>query len=269
MAAALFLHKHGIKATIYETRDEAYTSGGNIALAPNALRVLDHLGVYDKIRLQGFNYEDIWFANGAGTTLGHFLNGSQKKYNYQAIRIPRTKVRDALREQCKLQGVEIRYEKSCTSVSEEGNKVTLSFVDGKTVTSDFVIGADGIHSHIRNHLAPDAEAPHFSGLMGIMGDVPANEVDHVKHGFGLPAMLFGDSGSFAIMPCTYSGDEIGYFATIEAKDRSREEWEAFGHDNQELKRMLNDRFVGEQSKWPEFVQALNKKTPAETLTCWP
>ena len=269
MAAALFLHKHGIKATIYETRDEAYTSGGNIALAPNALRVLDHLGVYDKIRLQGFNYEDIWFANGAGVTLGHFLNGSQKKYNYQAIRIPRTKVRDALREQCRIQGVEIRYEKRCSSVSEDGNKVTVSFADGEDVTSDFLIGADGIHSHVRSHLAPKAEAPHFSGLMGIMGDVPASEVDHIDHGFGLPAMLFGDSGSFAIMPCTYSGDEVGYFATIEAKDRSREEWEAFGHDKQELKRMLNERFVSEQSKWPEFVQALNKKTPAETLTCWP
>lgn len=109
MAFALFLRKREIESTIYETRDEAYTSGGNIALAPNALRVLDHIGVYNKIRLQGFNYEEITFTNGTGATLGHFLNGSQKRYNYQAVRIHRTIVRDALRDECKAQGIKIHY----------------------------------------------------------------------------------------------------------------------------------------------------------------
>lgn len=147
--------------------------------------------------------------------------------------------------------------------------MSISFSDGEKVTVHYVVGADGIHSHVRNHLAPNAEAPHFSGLMGVMGHVMAHELENIKHGFGLPAMLFGDSGSFAIMPSSFSGDEIGYFATIEANDRSREEWEALNENKQQLKKMLEDIFVGEQRKWPEFVQALSKKTPLESLTCWP
>ena len=270
MAAALFLAHHGINSTIYETRDEAYTSGGNIALAPNALRVLDHVGVYDKIRTRGYNYEELAFTNGAGVTLGHFLNGSQKKYNYQAVRIHRTIVRDALREQCKAQGIKIHYNKKSTGVTEDGSgTVKVTFSDGESTTADFVIGADGIHSHVRNHLAPEAESPHFSGLMGVMGHMQADELQHIKHGFSLPAMLFGDNGSFAIMPSSFSGDEIGYFATLEEEDRGREGWDALGRDTQQLKKMLEDRFVGEQSKWPEYVQALTKGTPLDSLTSWP
>jgi 2-polyprenyl-6-methoxyphenol hydroxylase-like FAD-dependent oxidoreductase len=270
MAAALFLHKHGIESRIYETRNEGYTSGGNIALAPNALRVLDHAGVYDKIRVQGYNYDEINFTSGAGVALGSFLNGSQKRYNYQAIRIHRTHVRDALRNQCKAQGIEIHYEKRCTSVSEDGgNTATVSFADGETATADFVIGADGIHSNVRNLVASDAEAPHFSGLMGIGGHVSTVELGHIKPSFSLPALLLGDSGSFGIMPSSFLGDEIGYFATLEAKDRSREEWEALEQDKQELKKRMEARFVHEESSWPEYVKALNKKTPFESFTCWP
>ena len=271
MAVALFLRKHDITPTIYEVRDESYTSGGNIALAPNALRVLDHLGVYDKIRTQGYNYDKISYVNGTGTTLGVFLNGSQKVYNYEAVRIHRTIVRDVLREHCAHHGLKIHYGKRYVGLTEdEGSKtVTVEFADGETVTSDFVIGADGIHSHIRQHLAPNTEQPHFSGLMGVMGTVMASELEGISHPFKLPSMMFGAKGSFAIMPASYTGDEVGYFATIEAADRSREDWDALGRNKQELSQMLGGRFLGEDSKWPELVQAIVRKTPPETLTNWP
>ena len=271
MAVALCLQKHGIEATIYETRDEAFASGGNIALAPNALRVLDHIGVFDKIRTQGFNYEELSFTNGAGVTLGDFLNGSQKVYSFQALRIHRTIVRDALREQCKMRGIQIHYGMRCTGIQEEDGKdtVTVSFADGNFVVANFVIGADRIHSSVRVHLVPDAEPPHFSGLIGIMGHVDASELDGIKHGFNLPAMLFGDTGSFASMPASYSGDEVGYFATIEADDRSRAEWDSLGHNKQQLFKMLEERYLETGSQWPEFVKSLCEKTPFDTLTCWP
>lgn len=268
MAAALSLKKRGIQSIIYETREESYTSGGNIALAPNALRVLDHLGIFETIRIQGFNYDEVNFTNGSGITLGKFLNGSQKIYYYQALRIHRTVVRDALRLECANSGIQICYHKKCTDVHEAGNKVTATFADGETVTADFLIGADGIHSKVRQHLAPNAEPPSFSGLMGVMGTVMASELEGLSHP-DLPAMLFGATGSFAIMPASYSGDEVGYFATIEANDRSQEEWDKLGHDKNALQKMMMTRYVGSNSKWPPYVQALIEKTSAGSLTSWP
>ena len=105
--------------------------------------------------------------------------------------------------------------------------------------------------------------------MGVMGTVMASELEGISHSFNLPAMLFGDSGAFAIMPATYSGNEVGYFSTIEAKNRSREEWDALGHDKAELKRMLTKRFTFEGTHWSPFVQALCNKTAQDNLTSWP
>jgi 2-polyprenyl-6-methoxyphenol hydroxylase-like FAD-dependent oxidoreductase len=272
MAMALFLKRHNIECDIYEARDEAFTSGGNIALAPNALRVLDHLGLFDRLRTLGYNYDEMSFTSGSGVTLGLFLNGSQSHYNFQAIRIHRTAVRDIMREELKRQGITIQYEKKCTGIIADDPKarcVDIEFEGGEKVTASFVIGADGIHSHIRKHVAPSAGDPYYSGLMGVMGTVMAENLNGVKHDFVLPSMLFGSSGSFAIMPASFSGDEVGYFATLEIEDQGgRQEWDAFGKDKQKLYGLLQDRFL-ENGKWPDLVTALCKKTPPETLTSWP
>ncbi|KAK4960870.1 hypothetical protein LTR66_012824 [Elasticomyces elasticus] len=122
MTMALFLKKHGMSSAIDEARDKNYTSGGNIALAPNTLRVPDHAGVYDC-----------------------------KEYNFQALRVHRTIIRDVLRAELERQDVPVVYSKRCVSViNDDATKdiVTVAFEGGERITANFVIGADGIHSRI-------------------------------------------------------------------------------------------------------------------------
>jgi 2-polyprenyl-6-methoxyphenol hydroxylase-like FAD-dependent oxidoreductase len=89
------------------------------ALAPNALRVMGHIGIYDRLRTSGYNYEELAFTNGAGHVLGKFLNGSQKEYNFPALRIHRTTVRQELVREVERQGIEIYWNKKCVGVKEE------------------------------------------------------------------------------------------------------------------------------------------------------
>ncbi|KAK4960871.1 hypothetical protein LTR66_012825 [Elasticomyces elasticus] len=96
----------------------------------------------------------------------------------------------------------------------------------------------------------------------------ASELEAVEHRFALPAMLFGDSGSFTIMPASSSADEIGYFATLEVEDRDRLGWDMLGDNKEELASMLSDRFLF-KGKWPELVTALCRKSPPDSLTSWP
>ncbi|KAF4956886.1 hypothetical protein FGADI_3489 [Fusarium gaditjirri] len=267
---ALALHKHGISSSIYELRSAEYSSGGNIALAPNAARVLDHIGVYSLLRTQGFNYEEISFENGSGTVLGKFLNGSQRQYNFQALRIKRSLVHDALISACNQRGIPIRYEKKFKSImAETDHDVTVQFEDGETATAGFVVGCDGIHSKVRDHI--QVVQPEFSGLMGVMGAVMETKLDsmHVASRPPLPAMMFGASGSFAIMPCSFDGQVVGYFATLEMKDRSRDEWYQLYQNKTELHQLLADRFTSPDSPWPAVVQELCQKTPNDALTSWP
>lgn len=72
---------------------------------PNALRVMDHIGIYDRLRTCGYNYEELAFTNGAGHVLGKFLNSSQKEYNFSALRIHRTAVRQELIWEVEEQGI--------------------------------------------------------------------------------------------------------------------------------------------------------------------
>jgi 2-polyprenyl-6-methoxyphenol hydroxylase-like FAD-dependent oxidoreductase len=270
---ALALAKNGISSTIYELRPQtSQSAGGNIALAPNTARVLDHLGVYAGLRPQGFSYEELYFQNGAGQHLGTFLNGSQKEYSFSALRIHRVILHDELVRACGERGIEVHHGKKFVRVEETDKGVVVEFEDGEKVEGEYLVGCDGIHSKVRDHIR--AVTPEFSGLMGIMGTVDEADLDamHVaqKQKLPTPCMLFGATGSFAIMPSNFSGSEVGYFATIqEPADRGREGWNALGRDTAQLKSMLADRFTFEGAQYPPLVQELCRKTPTDTLTCWP
>jgi 2-polyprenyl-6-methoxyphenol hydroxylase-like FAD-dependent oxidoreductase len=268
---ALLLHQHSIPCILYDVRSSETQQGGNIALAPNALRVLHHVGVYDRLRLQGYNYEEIAFMNGSGLVLGRLLNGSQKVYNFPALRIHRSVVKEELIRECEKKGIEIQWGRKCTGIEEETERgVVVNFADGKKVKARFVVGADGIHSHVRSWIA-SGKTPQYSGLMGIMGTVMANDLKSLEdgHNLDLPCMIFGGKGSFAIMPSSFDGKEVGFFATIEEHDRTREEWEALGENTTRLRDMLGERFLPDENGFPPLVKELVNKTPNETLTRWP
>lgn len=265
------LKKHGIQSEIFEVRQPNYYKGGNIALAPNALRVLDHIGIFDRIRTKGFNYEELAFSNGSGQTLGQFFNGNEKIYDYRALRIHRSIVRGTLVEELEHQGIPIKYGKKCLGVKAEGQKsAVVEFEGGENVEAEFVIGCDGIHSTIRPFLAPNT-TPEFSGLIGVMGCVDRSELESLKNGHGLhlPNMLFGSNGAFAIMPSSFDGNEIGYFATIQEQDKGRDDWADLENDKSTLHKLLDDRFLPETYGWPDLVKELCKRTPEDTLTSWP
>ncbi|KAK1517772.1 uncharacterized protein CCOS01_12029 [Colletotrichum costaricense] len=269
LTLALYLHKSGISSAVYEARPKDFVSGGNIALSPNALRVLDHIGVYDTLRPQGFAFESVAFLNGRGGLLAKVLNGSYEEYNYPALRIRRTVLRGELIRQLELLGVPIHYEKKCAGVREETDtSATVEFEDGETVTAEFVIGADGIHSRVRSFVRPNGSRPVFQGLAGISGTFKLSDLPDVDTDMHYPCMLFGGNGSFAVMPASADGDEVSYFATFEVEERPREDWAALDADKETLAKMIKERFPIDSS-WPEVVRALCHRTPTESLTLWP
>jgi 2-polyprenyl-6-methoxyphenol hydroxylase-like FAD-dependent oxidoreductase len=199
------------------------------------------------------------------------MNGSRKLYHFEALRIHRITVAEELRKELKRQEIPIHFNMKRTGIKEESDQcVVVSFENDQTMEARFVIGADGIHSRVRPFIASESH-PQFSGLMGVMRTVDRRNLDslNTESNLPLPCMLFGSAGSFAIMPSSYDGEEIGYFATIESQDRSRDEWAQLDRNGAELKEMLETRFVPEDRDWPAVVKELCTKTPFSTLTSWP
>ena len=232
--------------------------------------MLDRIGAYERIRKQGYNYEDMAFLSARNlSVIGTLWNGHQEKYGYKALRVQRGIVRHTLLDMTSEAGIEIRYGMKCTSIEEspERSQVTVNFSSGHSETADLVIGADGIHSRIRNYISPSA-IPKFSGQMGLGGPVLRSKLGSLAENMPLPALILGHENSFAMMPCTYSGDTLGVFATMEGDDRPREEWANLGADKQHLANMFQDRH-SEASSWPEVVKAAAREVDVQNLTLWP
>lgn len=66
------------------------------------------------------------------------------------------------------------FNKRVQSLEDEpGKEVVLRFNDGATATADAVIGADGIHNHVREYLLGKENAqPVFAGSVAYRGLVP-------------------------------------------------------------------------------------------------
>lgn len=265
---ALALQQHNINCSIFEARDQAAADGGFVALAPNALRMLDHVGVYDRIAKQGWNYEELQMLSSRNLSrIATVLNGSQKQYGYKALRISRRVVRQTLLQVLRERNIELRYKSKCIDIQEtDRSTVIATFADGHTEEADFLVGADGIHSRVRNFLEPNA-VPKFSGQMGIGGSLARSKLPSSSQSLYMPCLILGKLNSFMLMPCTYTGDRVGCFATVESHDRSREEWTKLQTDQSALYKALQSHHQSEY--WPEVVQTASEDIDQSSLMLWP
>ena len=268
LALALSLKQHNISATILELRSRNTTSGGFLALAPNACRTLQRIGAYDRISAQGYNYDELQFFSARNMShIGTIWNGHHERYGFKACRVARGIVRETLLDMVHEQNIEIRYGVKVTDVREDQSrkKVLLTISDGTTEEADLLIGADGIHSRLRSHINSDA-TPRFSGQMGLGGVVDASKLG--THGTKMPCMIMGKDHTFAFMPCTPNADNIGVFATVEAQDRPREKWDALMGDKEQLAKIFCEQH-GEGTEWPELVKTAAREIDGARLWLWP
>src|SRR5262245_31653099 len=90
LTLALALKKYGIESKLYELRTPEYDFGGAIMLSPNALRVLDKVGAYERVRSVGYNFDTLTFMNDSDYSVtGKYYFGHKERYGYDALRIYR------------------------------------------------------------------------------------------------------------------------------------------------------------------------------------
>ncbi|KAI1296131.1 hypothetical protein F5Y03DRAFT_297053 [Xylaria venustula] len=268
LTLGLILKKNGIQPRFFELREPGYDFGGAVSLTPNALRVLDSIGAYGRIKRQGYTFQDMTFMTDPGHEItGKLYFGQKDVYGYDGLRITRKVLIHELTEMVKEAGLEIHYGKKFTKVvNEDANGVVYELADGTRETAQLLIGADGIHSKVRSYIFPDFD-PQYTGFLGLTYCFPTANV-HLEEGFPLPVSLRGEQGSFIITPQAEGGKEIfvGRQYKYEQKDRSG--WEALLQDKQ----ALIDILQRDPNAWTPLVQTVQAQvsTPeAHFLNVWP
>src|ERR1700716_3346623 len=113
----------------------------------------------------------------------------------------------------------------CTRLSEDSDRVHLSFANGASAEADVVIGADGIRSVVQREIGLESR-PTSEGTMAYRGLIPAERLAWAKD-LKDPALWLGSGRSFLLYPVA-SGRLINMVAFVPTDTESEESWSAPG-----------------------------------------
>jgi 2-polyprenyl-6-methoxyphenol hydroxylase-like FAD-dependent oxidoreductase len=156
LTTAIALGQKGISCSVYERADALKEVGAGIWLQPNAMRVLDILGLKPKIEENGSLIDVMEITN--PQLIPHKEIPSDlatDKYGNRTIGIHRATLQEILYNKA-LETAEIYFGKTYISHESTSDKITIQFED-ETVETDILLGADGIHSNVRKTIFPNAE----------------------------------------------------------------------------------------------------------------
>jgi salicylate hydroxylase len=174
LAAAAFLRRAGLAATVYEQAAQLKEVGAGVIVAPNAARLLRALGVLDALEERAVRLETGWefrrWQDGSVLSAEDLATKCEQLYGEHTYAAHRADLLDAISRA--VPAGDIRLGRRCTGVDSGGSRHTLRFADGENAEADVVIGADGIHSLVRAALTTPAPAT-YSGLSAFRALVPA------------------------------------------------------------------------------------------------
>jgi 2-polyprenyl-6-methoxyphenol hydroxylase-like FAD-dependent oxidoreductase len=153
LTVALALREFGFEAEVYEQAPELLDVGAAIAVWPNALRVLERLGLGDTIRAHAGEMNEIRWLN----SRGHLLNRLSIS---NAVALHRADLQSTLLDACELDTIHLGH--SLVTYEQPNDKVFATFTNSHTIEADFLIGADGIHSDVRTQFLGD-DQPIYRG----------------------------------------------------------------------------------------------------------
>lgn len=128
---------------------------------------------------------------GTGKRLGEVANGVTLADGTSSITIRLGLLHRALRDEAVSRGIRIEHGKRLVDATD-GSGVAARFENGTEITGDMLVGADGLNSHVRRIIDPDAPRPNYTGLLSMGGCArvttlaPTPETFHMifgKHAF--------------------------------------------------------------------------------------
>ena len=149
LCAALALRQIGIDVRVYERTKAFEPVGAGLSLWTNAIRTLRRLGLADQVIEAGSIFRRSEFRNPSGKVL---QSGDLGGLNEPNICIHRAELHRVLASA--LPPDTLRLGMKCISVEQDAERVTIHLSNEETDQADFVIGADGYRSAIRQHLFP-------------------------------------------------------------------------------------------------------------------
>jgi 2-polyprenyl-6-methoxyphenol hydroxylase-like FAD-dependent oxidoreductase len=248
LTAALALLRRGLDVEVHEQAAELKEVGAGIQTSANGTRVLHALGLAEALagvqvlpsrrEIRHWRTGETWSWFELGAT-------SAKRYGTPHVMLHRGDLQmilaDAVR-QLKLDAIHLG--KACVGVTPSGDQVTVRTASGETATAAYVIGADGIHSMVRESLF-GADKPEFTGVVAWRGLVPMDRLpESLRHMQG--TNWLGPKGHVLHYPVR-RGELMNFISFVERDDWQVESWTIQG---------TTDELANDFQSWHHDVQTL-------------
>ena len=258
LTTALALHQAGFQVTVFERATALAEVGAALQVAPNAGRVLVHLGLGPALAACGA-VSGITLFRHART--GHVLRridsvGAAARFGVPYYRVHRADLQAALAQALATRDPgTLRLGWNLSHIAPRPDGVGLSFANGREEQTDLLVAADGIRSIVRAALFPADAPPRFLGYAGWRAVIPTA---------ALPARLreegvsFG-GGRFIIQYPIRRGEQLNIGAWARADHWVEEGWRIPGRAA-DLRAAFADYHDG--------VRDLLARVPESTLFRW-
>ncbi len=251
LTAGLALLKRGFEVELYEQAPELKEIGAGVQLSANGTRVLYDLGVgaeIERIGAKPTSKEVRLWNSGKSRKFIDLGATSVEKYGAPFFAMHRADLQNVLLKVVRRERTDaVRLGARCDGFEQSDRGIVVRLSDGRVAEGDVLVGADGIHSRIRQTLfGPDKVK--FSGFMAWRALV---ETD------GLPASISRSAGAFWIgsgahivhYPVRPSG-LVNFIGIVERDDWKLESWTETG---------TVDELAGDFAGWHEDVQAMIRR----------
>lgn len=206
LTLAAICRKLKISCLVLERTKVLTPVGAGISLAPNALRVLDQLGLYDEISREGQSLDKILIHRNTSKWRALDFTCVNTNFGYPVYSIERHHFHRLL---YKAAGGEetVLLDSAVADLIDDPAEplVTVKLANGRQLTADVVVGADGIRSVTRRILARQAglsekNTINFTGRVHMSGfTAPLKHLGPQE--LGVANWLFYDDSILTTWPC--------------------------------------------------------------------
>ncbi|MEM9669588.1 MAG: FAD-dependent monooxygenase [Pseudomonadota bacterium] len=260
LTAALCCLHHGHDVMVFEQSAEIGEVGAGIQVSPNAMKVFEALGIADDIAANAFEPKAIETRMGeSGLTIFNIplADYAQRKWGGPYLHIHRADYIAALADALsKIAPESLKLDRRILAYRQDEASVSVQFDDGIEETGDALIGADGIHSKIREQMLGE-DKPRFTGNVAWRAVVPVSAL-----GFDAPnptACAWMGRGKHAVTYLLRRGELANFVGVVE-----REDWQEEGWQQRGSKEDLQKDFSG----WHPVIRKLIENVEEDSLFRW-
>ncbi|WP_420601851.1 FAD-dependent monooxygenase [Flagellimonas sp.] len=153
LTTAIALEKKGFMVRVFEQSPELKPIGAGIILANNAMQVYQKLNLKEVIEQRGNPISSINITKPNLRPISKVdLTYFERKHSVKNIAIHRGKLQQILVDQLKSTNIYLNHR--LTDIKQQNGQYQLIFED-KEVSSQIVVGADGLNSRVRRKLFPN------------------------------------------------------------------------------------------------------------------